>query len=133
MEIEKKIARDELDLISILSIFFDNINLLISVFFSSLLVILIYYLSAVPIFQSDSLLEIKKDQGSFLPPSLASGLEQSMNKNSLDAEIAIYQSNDTIEDAFNRIKDLDAYKNSDMTLSLANIKQNLSLETIQMK
>ena len=65
MEIEKKIARDELDLISLLSIFFDNVNLLLSVLFSSIFVILIYYLSAVTVFQSDSLLEIKKNQGSF--------------------------------------------------------------------
>ncbi len=129
MEIEKKIARDELDVISLLSIFFDNVNLLLSVMFSSVFVILIYYISAVSVFQSDSLLEIKKDQGSFLPPSLVSGLEQSISKNSLDAEIAIYRSNETIEDALIRLKNTDAYKDSDMELSIASIKSNLNISS----
>lgn len=129
MEIEKKVARDELDLISLLSIFFDNVNLLFSVLCSSIIAILIYYLSAVTIFQSNSLLEIKNEQGSFLPPSLASGLDQSINKNSLDAEIAIYGSNNTIEDALIRLKNTDAFKNSDMELSIADIKVNLSISS----
>ena len=129
MEIEKKIARDELDVISLLSIFFDNVNLLLSVMFSSVFVILIYYISAVSVFQSDSLLEIKKDQGSFLPPSLVSGLEQSISKNSLDAEIAIYRSNETVEDALIRLKNTDAYKDSDMELSIASIKSNLNISS----
>ena len=96
--------------------------------FSSIFVILIYYLSAVTVFQSDSLLEIK-NQGSFLPPSLASGLEQSINKNSLDAEIAIYQSNETVEDALIRLKNTDAYKDSDMELFTANVKSNLNISS----
>ena len=75
IEIEKKAARDEVDLISLLSILFDNFNLLISIFLASFLTVLIFYLSSENLYRSDSLLEIKESKGSsFLPSSLSSGI-----------------------------------------------------------
>ena len=52
---------DEIDPISLLNVLFKNSNLLISVFLTSFFITLIYYLAVTPMYQSSSLLEIRKD------------------------------------------------------------------------
>ena len=59
MKTEKNIFNDEIDLITLLAVLFDNFNLIISVFFASLLVVIIFYFSSTNLYQSDSLLEIR--------------------------------------------------------------------------
>ena len=123
---DKKIINDEIDLISLFAVVFDNFNFLISVFISSLLVITIYYLSATKLYQSNSLLEIKQnDNTSFLPQSLRSNLDGSSGENSLQAEIEIYKSKNTIADALKRLQDKNE---NDEIPSLQEVKANLSLQ-----
>ena len=102
MQLDKNPIKDELDLTSFLSILFDNFNLLISIFITSFFAIGIYYLSATNTYVSDSLLEIKNENNSFLPRSLSGFQKQS--ENSLEAEIAIYKSKDTLQGALQRLK-----------------------------
>ena len=59
MRKQELVIKDEIDLISMFSVILDNFNFLISILFSSLLVIFIYYLSATNIYLSETLLEIK--------------------------------------------------------------------------
>ena len=65
MENKHKLINDEIDFISILSVFFDNLNLIFSVFLASLLVVFIYYFSVTKFYESSSLLEIKDDNSLF--------------------------------------------------------------------
>ena len=131
IEIEKKAARDEVDLISLLSILFDNFNLLISIFLASFLTVLIFYLSSENLYRSDSLLEIKESKGSsFLPSSLSSGINSvSSEQNTLEAEIEIYRSKNTIEDALKRFNKTDLSKTIDYELSVGQIRSNLIVRT----
>tara|TARA_A100001388_G_scaffold90351_1_gene65374 strand:+ start:3909 stop:5828 length:1920 start_codon:yes stop_codon:yes gene_type:complete len=131
IEIEKKAARDDLDLISILSVLFDNFNLLISIFLASFLAVLIFYLSSENLYRSDSLLEIKESTGSnFLPSSLSSGINNfSSEQNTLEAEIEIYRSKNTIEDAIKRFNETDLSKIIDHELSVGLIRSNLIVKT----
>ena len=131
IEIEKKAARDEVDLISLLSILFDNFNLLISIFLASFLTVLIFYLSSENLYRSDSLLEIKESKGSsFLPSSLSSGINAISNEqNTLEAEIEIYRSKNTIEDALKRFNKTDLSKTIDYELSVGQIRSNLIVTT----
>ena len=100
-----RVVNDEIDLSSLISVILDNFNVLFSIFLTSFLVISIYYLSATRLYQSDSLLEIKQNNStSFLPESLNSFSGMSSNDNSLDAEIEIYKSNDTVFDALESLK-----------------------------
>lgn len=59
MRKEELIIKDEIDLISMFSVILDNFNFLISILFSSLFVICIYYLSATNIYLSETLLDRK--------------------------------------------------------------------------
>ena len=71
MQNDKTTLGDEVDLISLVSIFFDNFNLLISILLGSIFFTLIVYLSSTNIYQSVSLIEIKQEgASSILPPSL---------------------------------------------------------------
>ena len=49
-------VNDEIDLPSLLSVFLENFNLLLSVFLGILTVILIYYITATEIYRSSSLI-----------------------------------------------------------------------------
>ena len=125
---EKKLVNDELDLVSVISVLFDNFNFIFSVFLSSILVIGIYYLSATRFYQSNSLLEIKESNSStYLPQSLTREISSPVSQSdTLKAEIEIYRSNDTILDALENFKKL--YKVNSFP-SLQDIKSNLSLDS----
>lgn len=125
---ENKIVNDEIDLISLFSVIFDNFNLLVSIFITSVFIISIYYLSATKLYISSSLLEIKKTNNtSFLPESLRTSLGSGLsNDNSLQAEMEIYKSNNTIIDALEALKLMKKYE---VIPSVAEIKGNLSLES----
>ena len=95
-------VNDEIDLTSLLSVFLENLNFLISIFLVSLPVLGIYYLTSAEIYRTDSLIEVQNESKSFLPTSLNDPLGS--KNNSLNAEIEIYKSNNTIIDAISRIK-----------------------------
>ncbi len=127
MENKHKLINDEIDFISILSVFFDNLNFIFSIFLASLLVVFIYYFSVTKFYESSSLLEIKDDNSSFLPTSLSSGLGSSITGNdSLDAEMEIYKSNETIIGALENLKKVEEFNNYDIP-SPNFIRSNLSL------
>lgn len=125
---ENKLVNDEIDLISLFSVIFDNFNLLVSIFVTSVFIIFIYYISATKLYISSSLLEIKKTNNtSFLPESLRTSLGSGLsNDNSLQAEMEIYKSNNTIIDALDALKMMEKYE---VIPSAAEVKGNLSLET----
>ena len=127
MQLDKNPIKDELDLTSFLSILFDNFNLLISIFITSFFAIGIYYLSATNTYLSDSLLEIKNENNSFLPRSLSGFQKQS--ENSLEAEIAIYKSKDTLQGALKRLKEFEKDSAEQSDLSLSDISSGLSLKS----
>ena len=88
-------VNDDIDLISLLFVTLKNINLLLSVFLVSFLVSFIYYLSSTKIYKSDSLIEIQKqDLGS---SANNFGPLMPLTNNSLEAEMEIYKSRDTLE------------------------------------
>ena len=128
LQSENKIVNDEIDLASLFTVIFDNFNFLISIFLTSIFVISIYYLSASKLYLSSSLIEITKtSNNAYLPESLRSGLGNGFsNDNSLQAEIEIYKSNNTIVDALDALKLLDKYEDIP---SLSEVKKNLSLES----
>ena len=125
---EKKLVNDELDLVSVISVLFDNFNFILSIFLSSILVIGIYYLSATRFYQSNSLLEIKESNSStYLPESFTREISSGASQlDTLKAEIEIYRSNDTILDALENFKKL--YKANSFP-SLDDIRSNLSLQS----
>ena len=114
-------VNDEIDLTSLLSVFLENLNFLISIFLVSLPVLGIYYLTSVEIYRTDSLIEVQNDSKSFLPTSLNDPLGS--KNNSLNAEIEIYKSNDTIIDAISRIKNNDLFEEHP---TLEEVRSNLS-------
>ena len=63
-------VNDEIDLTSLLSVFLENLNFLISIFLVSLPVLGIYYLTSEEIYRTDSLIEVQNESKSFLPTSL---------------------------------------------------------------
>lgn len=95
-------VNDEIDLTSLLSVFLENLNFLISIFLVSLPILGVYYLTSAEIYRTDSLIEVQNESKSFLPTSLNDPLGS--KNNSLNAEIEIYKSNNTIIDAISRIK-----------------------------
>ena len=126
-ESSQKISTDEIDVITIFSIFLDNINKIFSVFLASLLVVTIYFFSAENIYQSNSLLEIKKEK-SFLPDSLSGGFSQDIvNQDILTAEIEVYKSNNTVEDALAIFTAKNSSESEYLPKSPAEIRNNLFL------
>ena len=126
MRKQELIIKDEIDLISMFSVILDNFNFLISILFSSLFVICIYYLSATNIYLSETLLEIKQEKASFLPQSL---LNQGSISNDLEAEVEIYKSNSTLQDSLEFIKNTNKYDESDIPESVNSIRENLTVFT----
>ena len=96
---------DEIDPISLLNVLFKNSNLLISVFLTSFFITLIYYLAVTPMYQSSSLLEIRKDnQGIGASLGLYNQfLNSGTDSNSLRAEIEIYKSGNTRKDVYEKL------------------------------
>ncbi len=116
---------DEFDLTSILSVLFDNFNILFSVLISSFFVVSIFYLTSENIYQSNSLIEIKREESSLLPNSFLDA--NNLSQNSLDAEIEIYKSDDTIIDALTNLRrDID-YETT--FPSAGYVRSNLVLKT----
>ena len=127
---DNKAIGDEIDLVSLVSILFDNLNLLLSILLTSIFITLIIYLSSTNIYQSVSLIEIKKDgASSVLPPSLSGGYGSIGIENSLDAEIEIYKSNNTISGAINKLQNTKFYESLEMDLSSGEVRGNLSLSS----
>ena len=114
MKNENSLFNDEIDLSTILSIFFDNFNYLLSIFLSSIFVVTIYYLTSPSLYLSESLLEIKNDSRSFLPSSLSNISQRNSSENSINAEIEIYKSEETIKDALNNLFKTSFYQDMDI-------------------
>ncbi len=127
MKNENSLFNDEIDLSTILSIFFDNFNYLLSIFLSSIFVVTIYYLTSPSLYLSESLLEIKNDSRSFLPSSLSNISQRNSSENSINAEIEIYKSEETIKDALNNLFKTSFYQDMDIPLTESDIKNNLSV------
>ncbi len=100
--LEGKIVKpnDEIDLISLFSILLDNFNFLLSIFIASIFATLVFYLSSTNIYYSNSLLEIQ-DDGSKISSEYFNPLAG--NSNSLEAELEIYKSNQTISDVADKL------------------------------
>ena len=130
MRKETKFINDEIDLTSLISVIFDNFNFLISIFLASVLIISVYYFSATQLYQSSALLEIQKnDNTSFLPQGLRDGISSGLsNESSLQAEVEIYKSNNTIIDTLSNIEQSDYIKYIDILPSASDVKANLILE-----
>lgn len=130
MDQDKKIFKDEVDFATIFTVLFDNFNLLFSIFVSSFFIVSIYYLSSNRIYQSDTLLEIKNDNSSFLPDSLSSGISRRISsRNSLDAEVEIYKSNFTILDALISLRESNLFQKEDIPISAQSIRQDLEVSS----
>ena len=122
---EKKILKDEVDLNSLLAVFFENLNLLISIFLASILIITIYYFSSSRLYQSDSLLEIKSEtRTNFLPDSLGGALPIIKSDESLIAEIEIYKSENTINGALDLIRKTNKFPIDDIP-TFSSVRKNL--------
>ena len=114
-------VNDEIDLTSLLAVFLENFNFLLSILLVSIPVLAIYYLTSSEIYRTDSLIEIQNESRSFLPSSLDDPL--GTKNNSLAAEIEIYKSNSTIVDALSRIKN---NHNFEEHPSAEDVRKNLS-------
>ena len=114
-------VNDEIDLTSLLSVFLENFNLLLSVLLGILPVLLIYYITATEVYRSSSLIEIQNESQSFLPSNLSNPL-MSQN-NSLNAEVEVYKSNDTVIGAIDQIKSLGLFEDHP---NIETVKSNLS-------
>lgn len=130
MNENKKIVNDEVDLISLMSVVFDNFNLLLSILITSFFVITIYYFSSTSLYSSSSLLEIKSNKSSFLPDSLSTSLNTGPSSEQfLQAEIEIYKSDNTILDALNKLNQLDLFEADEIPPSSGTVRSNLSIES----
>ena len=128
MKSEQKLINDEIDLISLISVFFDNFNIIFSIFLTSVLSITIFYFSTTSEYSSNALLEIKGNDTSFLPQSLTSGLSiTSSNQESLKAENEIYKSDNTIKDAIEKLK-LKNFYEFDEIPTANDVRNNLSIK-----
>ena len=67
MHSDNNLTNDQIDLNSLISILFDNFNIILSVFLSSLLAITVYFFSAESLYRSSSLLEVKENSSSLFP------------------------------------------------------------------
>ena len=114
---------DQIDLTSLVSILFDNFNLILSILLSSFFAVTVYYFSSESLYESRTLLEVKENNTSLLPNSFQniSGLS---NKNELEAEIEIYKSDGTIKDALKKLDSLNIYENEDLPSS-SKVRGNL--------
>lgn len=122
------VFNDEIDISSLLSILFLNLNLLVSIFFSSILVISIYYFSSQNLYESESLLSVRDNKTSLLPDTFQVGSQSSFkDDNPLKAEIEIYRSDNTIKDALNKLYNENLYDPEELP-SVEFIRKNLEIE-----
>ncbi|MFL2731920.1 MAG: exopolysaccharide transport family protein [Gammaproteobacteria bacterium] len=129
MQKERGLFNDDIDLVTILSIFFDNFNYILSIFLASILIIGINYLSSDSLYRSSSLLEIKNNV-SYVPDSISSGLSSQLNRSGpIRAEIEIYKSNETISDAIKTYEKSDFFRETDYLLTAGAVKGNLQISS----
>ncbi len=126
MHSDKSYASDQIDLTSLVSILFDNFNLILSIFLSSLLAITVYFFSAESLYRSSSLLEIKDDNSSFFPKKFTE-VSMSSRQDELQAEIEIYKSDSTIKDVLEKVLNLNIYEPEDLP-STSEVKGNLNIQ-----
>ena len=131
MEQQKKLFNDEIDISSIFSVLLDNFNILVSILVSSIFVTLIIYLSSTNLYQSDSLIEITGENSSLVPTSLSEGINFGKGNTKMEAEIAIYKSENTIDDALKTFYKSNFANDFDLDLSSGKIKSNK--KTLNMK
>ena len=129
MQNERGLFNDDIDLVTILSIFFDNFNYILSIFLASVLIIGINYLSADKLYRSSSLIEIKNNV-SYVPDSISSGLASQLNRSGpINAEIEIYKSNETIADAIKTYEKSNFFRETDYLLTTGSVKGNLQISS----
>ena len=126
MRSDNSIANDQIDLSSLVSILFDNFNLILSVFLSSLLAITIYFFSAEVLYRSSSLLEVRGNTSSFVPESFTE-VSSLRLQNELEAEIEIYKSDSTIKDVLEKLRNQGIY-NPDELPSTSEVRRNLNIQ-----
>ena len=125
MHSDNNLTNDQIDLNSLISILFDNFNIILSIFLSSLLSITIYFFSAESLYRSSSLLEVKENNSSLFPSF--TDVSTFSQKNELEAEKEIYKSDATIKDALNRINKLNIYESEDLPSALE-VRKNLDIQ-----
>ena len=131
MQRERGLFNDDIDLVTILSIFLDNFNYILSIFLVSVLIIGINYLSSENLYRSSSLIEIKSDV-SYVPDSISSGITSQLNRSGpIKAEIEIYKSNETISDAIKTYEKSDFFKETDYLLTNGSVKGNLQISSAE--
>ena len=125
MHSDNSLTNDQIDLNSLISILFDNFNIILSVFLSSLLAITVYFFSAESLYRSSSLLEVKENSSSLFPGF--TDVSTFSRKNELEAEKEIYKSDATIKDALERINSLNNYQLEDLPSALE-VRENLDIQ-----
>lgn len=125
MHSDNNLTNDQIDLNSLISILFDNFNIILSVFLSSLLAITVYFFSAESLYRSSSLLEVKENSSSLFPSF--TDVSTFSRKNELEAEKEIYKSDATIKDALKRINSLNIYQSEDLPSALE-VRENLDIQ-----
>jgi tyrosine-protein kinase Etk/Wzc len=125
MHSDNNLTNDQIDLSSLISILFDNFNIILSIFLSSFLSITIYFFSAESLYRSSSLLEVKENNSSLF--SSFTDVSTFSQKNELEAEKEIYKSDATIKDALNRINKLNIYESEDLPSALE-VRKNLDIQ-----
>jgi len=125
MHSDNNLTNDQIDLNSLISILFDNFNIILSVFLSSLLVITVYFFSSESLYRSSSLLEVKENSSSLFPSF--TDVSTFSRKNELEAEKEIYKSDATIKDALERINSLNIYQSEDLPSALE-VRKNLDIQ-----
>ena len=120
------LTNDQIDLTSLVSILFDNFNLILSIFLSSFLAITIYFFSAESLYRSSSLLEVKENNSSYFPESFGE-VSAFSSQNELEAEIEIYKSDSTIKDVLVKLRNKDTYEPDELP-STSEVRRNLNIQ-----
>lgn len=124
---DNNLTNDQIDLNSLISILFDKLNIILSIFLSSVLAITIYFFSAENLYKSSSLLEVRENS-----PSLFKGFDDVSTFSSpdeLEAEKEIYKSDATIKDALTKINSLKIYDSDDLPSS-SEARRNLNITNV---
>ena len=124
MRSDSNFTNDQIDLNSLVSILFDNLNLIFSIFLSSLLAITVYFFSAENLFRSTSLLEIRENSSPLF--SNFKDVATFSSQDELEAEKEIYRSDATIKDALKKINSSKIYESEDLP-SYTEARRNLSI------
>ncbi len=110
---EKFKLNDNIDSESLLYILLENINILASVFLTTFFVSFIIFLTSTAYYQSTSLIEIQQENNLFKTPGGNPLMDNSLS-NSLKAEVEIYKSNDTINDAILKLTKSNTFEDDEI-------------------